>query len=275
MSTSLHTETPGKRCSFMKGYCIGYDALHSLSSSASAAGDIWESRGCVWSAAPRCFFPYWRREPLPPHDYNCKSENTGNMSALVIQNLFMTSLVVYESIKKHACSPHDLVFFSAVLSSVFAVIVIVQKRRGLFLVAPLQHLALGLTVCWGIFVFQVPWFAVEWVGDEAQVPFLILFKTDWHNAWERGKRCTRDWLWVLNSKVNSFIIKGIILDNHLSSYWEHALPDLFYSHLDKDAHSYSHLHVHISTCKHTDKQTSYMKVDTIDVKNVSGKQQQP
>lgn len=45
-----------------------------------------------------------------------------------------------------APSPHDLVFFAAVSSSLFAVVVVVQEQRGLLLVAPLQHLALGLAV---------------------------------------------------------------------------------------------------------------------------------
>lgn len=46
-----------------------------------------------------------------------------------------------------ALSPHDLVFFAAVTSSFFTVVVVFQEQRGLLLVAPLQHLALGLAVC--------------------------------------------------------------------------------------------------------------------------------
>lgn len=85
---------------------------------------------------------------------------------------------------KGALLPHNLVFFTTVSTSVFAIVVILRAQRGLLFVAPLHHLALGLTVCWGVFVFQVPWFAVEGVGDEAQIPFLILFKTDWNYTWE-------------------------------------------------------------------------------------------
>lgn len=188
----------------MKGYCIGYGALHSPSSFVSAADDIWDSRGCVWSVAQRCLFPGWSREPRPaaasPHDYNCKSDNTEKMSALALQNINKVSHRLWHyMVLWQAPSPHDLVFFSAVSSSVFAEVVVLQKQRRLLLVAQLQHLALGLTVCRGIFVFQVPRFTVEGIGDEAQVPFLIFFKTDWHYTWERVRRCTREQLLVLNS----------------------------------------------------------------------------
>ena len=113
-------------------------------------------------------------------------------SANVLQNMFMRCLVVY----KRAPLPHDLIFFTAVSSSVFAVVVIVQEQRGLLLVAPLQHLGLGLAVWWGIFVLQVSRFTVEGVGNEAQVPFLILFKTDRHYTWEWVRGGNRGWLWV-------------------------------------------------------------------------------
>lgn len=66
----------------MKGYCIGYGALHSPSSSVGAVGDIWDSRDCVWSVAPCYPSPGWGRE-LPPaaaaathHGYNCKGHKT-------------------------------------------------------------------------------------------------------------------------------------------------------------------------------------------------------
>ncbi len=56
--------------------------------------------------------------------------NTGKISALVLQNSFMKCLVIYESIMApwQDSSPHDLVFFTAVSSSVFAVVVIVKKQ---------------------------------------------------------------------------------------------------------------------------------------------------
>jgi len=66
--------------------------------------------------------------------------------------------------------------------SVFAIVVIVQKQRGLLLVAPLQHLALGLAVRRGVFVFQVPRLAVQGVGNEAQIPLLVFFKADGHHT---------------------------------------------------------------------------------------------
>lgn len=59
----------------------------------------------------------------------------------------MKHLVIYKStiVPRQAASPDDLVFFTAVSSSLLAVLVIFQKQ--LLLIAPLQHLALGLTVC--------------------------------------------------------------------------------------------------------------------------------
>ena len=216
----------------MKGYCIGYGALHSPSSSVSAAGDIWDSRGCVWSVAPCCLSPGWSREPLPAaaaaappprHDYNCKGDNTEKMSTLVLQNLLMMCLIVCECMKvpRQASSPHDLVFFTTVASSVFAVVVIVQKQSGLLLVAPLQHLALGLTVWWGVFVFQVPWFAVEGVGDEAQIPFLIFLETDWHYTWKsvRGRVVISIFCSVIASSIKC---QDIFKTHHdYMSIWKH------------------------------------------------------
>lgn len=83
---------------------------------------------------------------------------------------------------RQVSSPHDLVFFPAVSSSFFAIVVVLQQQTGRLLVAPLQHLALGLAVCRGVFVFKVPRLTVEGVGDETQVPFLVFLKTDRHNT---------------------------------------------------------------------------------------------
>lgn len=68
-----------------------------------------------------------------------KETTPKNKSALVLQNVFMKCLVVYKSHYSAAVrsSPYDLVFFAAVSSSVFAVVVVLQKQRGLLLVAPL------------------------------------------------------------------------------------------------------------------------------------------
>lgn len=188
----------------MKGYCIGYGALHSPSSSVGAAGDIWDSRDCVWSVAPCYPSPGWGREPLPAdvaashHGYNYKGDNTGKCQLWCYRTCSWSALLFISiTVPRRAHSPHDLVFFTAVSSSFLAVVVVFQKQLGLLLVAPLQHLALGLTVCWGVFVFQVPCFTVERVGDEAQVPFLILFETDWHYTWEWVRESTRQWLWAL------------------------------------------------------------------------------
>lgn len=76
--------------------------------------------------------------------------------------------------------PHNLVFLAAVPRSLLAVDVIFQVQRRVLLIAPLQYLALGLAVCRGVLVLQVAWLAAKWIGDEAQVPFLILFKTHRH-----------------------------------------------------------------------------------------------
>lgn len=77
-SASVHTETPNAGRVLVKGYCTGCGALRSPSSFASAAGDTWDSRGCVWSVAQRCLSPGWSREPRPAaashHVCNCTSD---------------------------------------------------------------------------------------------------------------------------------------------------------------------------------------------------------
>lgn len=80
--------------------------------------------------------------------------------------------------------PHNLVFLAAVPRSLLAVDVIFHVQRRVLLMAPLQYLALGLAVCRGVLVLQVAWLAAKWIGDEAQVPLLILFKTHRHNTWD-------------------------------------------------------------------------------------------
>lgn len=124
--------------SFIKGYCIGYGALHSPSSSVSAADDIWDSKDCVWSVAPRFLSPGWSREPLlavaaaaPHHDYNCKGDNTEKCQCWCWRyriHLWSVSClrVNLKRCLGQASSPHDLVFFTALSCSVFAVVVVVH-----------------------------------------------------------------------------------------------------------------------------------------------------
>lgn len=81
-----------------------------------------------------------------------------------------------------APSPDNLVFLAAVPRPLLAVDVVFQMQRRVLLVTPLQHLALGLAVCRGVLVLQVARLAAKWIGDEAQVPLLILFKTHRHYA---------------------------------------------------------------------------------------------
>ena len=78
----------------------------------------------------------------------------------------------------HLCSPHNLVLFADLSGPVFAVVVVVVELGGLLLVAPLQHLALGLTVGRGVRVLQITWFTVERVGNETQIPLLVLLEAD-------------------------------------------------------------------------------------------------
>ena len=77
-------------------------------------------------------------------------------------------------------SPHNLIFLAALSSPFFAVVVVVQEQDGLLLVAPLQHLVLGLAVRGGVVVLQVGRFrvGVEGVGDKAKVPLLVTFEAD-------------------------------------------------------------------------------------------------
>lgn len=83
---------------------------------------------------------------------------------------------------REAPSPHNLVFFAAVSRPLLAVDVVFQVQRRVLLIAPFQYLALGLAVCGGVLVLQVAGLAAKWIGDEAQVPLLILFKTDGYDT---------------------------------------------------------------------------------------------
>lgn len=79
-------------------------------------------------------------------------------------------------------SPDNLVFLAAVPRSLLAVDVVFQVQRRVLLIAPLEHLAFGLAVCRGVLVLQVAGLVAKRIGDEAQVPLLILFKAHRHDA---------------------------------------------------------------------------------------------